>query len=1058
MKSKLTGWSVVFTLLVPTFAFAFDQTSRHQEGLRENVPSVYALLNAKIVISPDTTLEHGTVIIANGKITAVGNEIEIPKHARVVDYSGHVIYPGFIDSMTTADVPLPSKDHGVYWNRQISPERKAAVELNPDDGKYRQAGFAARLIAPDSGILKGQSVLVLTGDQSVERRVLNANVFQHARLTVSRGGGRDRYPNSPMGAVALARQAMYDAQWYGAALKAFDAAPQLPKPEWNRSLEALQPVLELEQPLVVDTSNEILALRADRFAREFEISLILNGSGNEYRRLDAIAATGRPILLPVDFPSPPNVATREAAKTVTLEQLMNWDLAPENPARLHQAGVQFTLTTRGLDSPKDFWAQVRKAVERGLPESVALDALTRIPAKLCRVESQLGTLEKGKFANLVVFKESPFIHDAEAVDTWVAGERYEVNPAERQYAAGNWSFRLGREFQVHLEVEGDDDRLSAEAFVVATDADATEVENAERVKVSKIGMEGYRLSALLPGSLMDKAGVTRLTVILNPKNLDQAEGFVSDADGRDWRIVAKRSIASEMSEAQTAEAVEANETEDFATESEGESSHLASTSPANTKSSPRASYSVNFPLGAYGRGSVLLDEHPRVVFRDVTVWTCGEQGTIEKGDVLIIDGRIAAIGLDLDVPDDVVEVEGNGMHLTPGIIDCHSHMATDGGVNESGQAITAEVRIGDFIDCDDINIYRQLAGGVTTANILHGSANPIGGQNQVIKLRWGQLDEDMKFDLAPSGIKFALGENVKQANWGDEYTTRYPQTRMGVEQIMRDEFHAAKEYHAAWETWNQRREGLPPRRDLELEAVAEIVNGDRWIHCHSYRQDEILALIRTLDDFGIQIGSFQHILEGYKVADAMARHGAMGSAFSDWWAYKYEVVDAIPHAGALMHEAGVVVSFNSDDRELARHLNQEAAKAMKYGGVSAEEALKFVTLNPAKQLRIDQYVGSIEVGKHADIVLWSGSPLSNLSRCEQTWIDGVKYFDRQDDLANRTLVFDMRQALIQKILDSGEEMHAPGEGKVDPASLWPREDLFCHAHGHDGEEHGHEHK
>ncbi|MEC8161149.1 MAG: amidohydrolase family protein [Planctomycetota bacterium] len=548
MKSKLTGWSVVFTLLVPTFAFAFDQTSRHQEGLRENVPSVYALVNAKIVISPDTTLEHGTVIIANGKITAVGNEIEIPKHARVVDYSGHVIYPGFIDSMTTADVPLPSKDRGVYWNRQISPERKAAVELNPDDGKYRQAGFAARLIAPDSGILKGQSVLVLTGDQSVERRVLNANVFQHARLTVSRGGGRDRYPNSPMGAVALARQAMYDAQWYGAALKAFDAAPQLPKPEWNRSLEALQPVLELEQPLVVDTSNEILALRADRFAREFEISLILNGSGNEYRRLDAIAATGRPILLPVDFPSPPNVATREAAKTVTLEQLMNWDLAPENPARLHQAGVQFTLTTRGLDSPKDFWAQVRKAVERGLPESVALDALTRIPAKLCRVESQLGTLEKGKFANLVVFKESPFIHDAEAVDTWVAGERYEVNPAEKQYAAGNWSFRLGREFQVHLEVEGDDDRLSAEAFVVATDADATEVENAERVKVSKIGMEGYRLSALLPGSLMDKAGVTRLTVILNPKNLDQAEGFVSDADGRDWRIVAKRSIASEMSE------------------------------------------------------------------------------------------------------------------------------------------------------------------------------------------------------------------------------------------------------------------------------------------------------------------------------------------------------------------------------------------------------------------------------------------------------------------------------------------------------------------------------
>jgi imidazolonepropionase-like amidohydrolase len=419
--------------------------------------------------------------------------------------------------------------------------------------------------------------------------------------------------------------------------------------------------------------------------------------------------------------------------------------------------------------------------------------------------------------------------------------------------------------------------------------------------------------------------------------------------------------------------------------------------------------------------------------------------------VLIRSGRILKIGKKLKVPADAQVINAAGKHLTPGIIDCHSHFATDGGVNESGQAVTAEVRIGDFIDCDDINIYRQLAGGVTSSNILHGSANPIGGQNQVVKLRWGAGDEALKFSEAPQGIKFALGENVKQSNWGDDHKTRYPQTRMGVEQLFRDEFRAAQEYEDRWKQWEQRREGLPPRRDLELDAIVEILNGQRWIHCHSYRQDEILSLIRVADDFKVRIGTFQHILEGYKVADAMAKHGAMGSAFSDWWAYKFEVYDAIPYAGALMHNAGVVVSFNSDDRELARHLNHEAAKAVKYGGVSPEEALKFVTLNPAKQLRIDRHVGSIESGKHADVVLWSASPLSTMSRCEQTWIDGRRYFDRNLDRNLRARNQRIRTTLIQKILDSGEPMRKPGEGDGDPASLWPREDLFCH--GHDDHHH-----
>jgi N-acetylglucosamine-6-phosphate deacetylase len=402
------------------------------------------------------------------------------------------------------------------------------------------------------------------------------------------------------------------------------------------------------------------------------------------------------------------------------------------------------------------------------------------------------------------------------------------------------------------------------------------------------------------------------------------------------------------------------------------------------------------------------------------------------------------------LPAEAVVVDLAGKAITPGIIDCHSHMATDGGINEGSQAITAEVRIGDFIDADDITIYRQLAGGVTAANVLHGSANPIGGQNQVIKLRWGLTGEGLKFVQAPPGIKFALGENVKQSNLEGRTSTRYPQSRMGVEQLIRDALAAARDYAAAWEHWQRTHQGLPPRRDLELEALVEVLQQKRWVHCHSYRQDEILALIRVFDDFGITIGSLQHILEGYKVADAMARHGATGSSFADWWAYKIEVFDAIPYNGALMHRQGVIVSFNSDDQELGRHLNHEAAKAIKYGGVPREEALKFVTLNPARQLRIDRWVGSLEPNKDADFVVWSGDPLSPRSRCEQTWIDGRKYFDREEDLRLRATQAQMRAALIRKVLQSGQAMQPASERSPEEWELWPRHDEACHDEDHDG--------
>ncbi|MFP6618540.1 MAG: amidohydrolase, partial [Pirellulaceae bacterium] len=548
------------------------------------------------------------------------------------------------------------------------------------------------------------------------------------------------------------------------------------------------------------------------------------------------------------------------------------------------------------------------------------------------------------------------------------------------------------------------------------------------IKCSRITIRDARLSAVLPGKLLGHDGFVRWTLVLTRNEKQQLQGLGQVT----WPNESRSTLVASQQDSEVDPVVD----------------QPAKKSDQETAEPTAASFPVRFPLGSAGRTAPPVQDR-YVLFRNATIWTCGPQGILKDSSLLVGGGKILQVGRGFALPAGTQIIDLKGKHISPGIIDCHSHMATDGGVNESAQAITAEVRIGDFVDSDDINIYRQLAGGVTSSNILHGSANPIGGQNQVIKLRWGQLGEQMKFKAAPQGIKFALGENVKQSNWGNEYTTRYPQTRMGVEQIIRDAFQAARQYEARRKQWDEEPMGIPPRKDLELDALVEILNHQRWIHCHSYRQDEILALIRTLDDFKVRIGTFQHILEGYKVADEMARHGAMGSAFSDWWAYKFEVYDAIPYNGALMHQAGVVVSFNSDDRELARHLNHEAAKAVKYGGVSPEEALKFVTLNPARQLRIDRLVGSIEVKKDADIVVWSGSPLSILSRCEQTWIDGRKYFDRTADQQQRIESRQMRSVLIQKILASGETMLAPGENKKPESELWPREDIFCeHGHGH----------
>lgn len=1070
---------VALAALVIQVSPAAPPTTSPVEGLRQNTPAVHALVNVRIVPEPGKVIDKGTIVVRDGVIEAAGADAKPPADARLWDLAGKTVYAGLIDAYGEMNVATDvSKQGSANWNAQITPHLDVAEHYTADEAlntKLRSQGITALLVAPAQRIIKGQSVVVLTGGGGNTRTILKRGVAQHFRLTVPFGANRESYPNSPMGAVALARQTLLDADWYGKAWAAWRGNSQLPRPERNDGLEALAACLTGNQTAIINASNEHFHLRADRFAREFGLSAIIHGSGREYRQLDEIRAAGRAVIVPVNFPQPPSVATVEDSLDASLSQLMHWDIAPENPGRLDAAGVKIALTSHGLRDQATFLAAARRAVERGLKADSALAAVTTTPATLIGMSDRLGKIAPGMIANLVVTDGDLFAKRTKVVETWVDGRRYELDRQPDIDVRGTWE----------LELSGSDDRiLRLNLKLTGTARQPTGVlnkpvdagEKADEVRLAQVSINAAQLNFRFEGKSYSKEGPARASAVVSEQEGSKLTllGRVVWADGSSEALTGTRTAELTPEEKKAEEQKAAKSTKGGkggkagkkgpsgeksreappnvaspASEDQPESADSSSSAERDPEAKPEtpALYPVNYPLGDFGRSRP--PEQPKLVaIKNATIWTCGPAGIIEGGTLVVGEGKIIAVGKDVPAPEGATIIDAAGQSITPGVIDCHSHMATDGGVNESTQAITAEVRIGDFIDPDDITIYRQLAGGVTSSNILHGSANPIGGQNQVIKLRWGATGEQMKFEGAPPGIKFALGENVKQSNW-DEPTNRYPKSRMGVEQIIRDAFAAAKGYAAAWDRWDQSHSGLPQRRDLELEALAQVVQRKRWIHCHSYRQDEILALIRACDDYQITIGSLQHILEGYKVADAMAKHGATGSSFSDWWAYKIEVYDSIPFNGALMHRAGIVVSFNSDDAELGRHLNHEAAKAVKYGGVPREEALKFVTLNPAKQLRIDPWVGSLEVGKHADFAIWSGDPLAPQSRCEQTWIDGRKYFDRAEDQVLRAEQAKMRAALIRKIIDSGESQERAGERQPEEWELWPRHDEFCHGHDHE---------
>jgi len=979
-------------------------------GIRQNTPAVHAFTNARIVVSPSRVIEKGSLVIRAGMIEAVGVKIKIPADARVRDMKGMTIYPGLIEAYTDASLPKKAGESGRgsagsgrnadgdteqkspggarHWNANIRSSLHAAEMYKPDkkeNEKLRGMGFTVAQLVPGEGILSGATAVVMLGDGNPGDLILKKDVAQAGTLARQRGSG-ESYPNSLMGSVALLRQTLLDARWHADAQSASRQHPTAPSPEYVSDLYALENVINGRQPLLMDASDENDLLRIASIAKEFSVKLWVRGSGSEYARLQAVKSARVPILLPVNFPETPSVKSPEKALSVSLKTLRYWDEAPENPKRLYEAGVKFSLTTALLKDVGSFTANVRKAIERGFPADAALAALTTGPARLLGIEKEVGTLEKGKRANFVVTEGELFGEKTTVRETWISGTKYAVKPTPDVDPRGTWAAVLNGApvDTVMISLKGEAGSPKVTATVKGKEA-----------KTANVEFSNLLLSLSFSGDSIVFDGVTRMGGTYTSGKFS-GTGELSDGSVFGWSAI---------------------RTDPFVAEKD----------TSKPKKTQMASFTPVYPPGEFGREK-LPDQPSKIFIKNATIWTSGPAGNIENGDIIIERGKIKNVGRGLTAPSNALVIDAAGKHVTAGLIDAHSHSAATGGLNETGQAITSEVRVADVIDPDDIGVYRELAGGLTAANVLHGSANPIGGQNQVIKLRWGALAEEMKFKGATPGIKFALGENVKQSNWGDNNTTRYPQTRGGVEQIIRDEFSAAQDYRRQWADFRAGKFHIPPRRDLQMDALVEILEGKRLVHSHSYRQDEILMLMRVAEDFGFRIGTFQHILEGYKVADIMAKHGAGASTFSDWWAYKFEVYDAIPYNGTLMNKAGVVVSFNSDSDELARRMNLEAAKAVKYGGTPPEEALKFVTINPAKQLGIDKRVGSLEAGKDADFVIWSGNPLSNMTICEQTWIDGRRYFDRQEDRMMNEEVSRERSVLIQKALESPKEKSEKKKG------------------------------
>ena len=973
---------LVFFCWLLLAAAANAQETFPVNDVADNRSGLYAFTNATIVQHSGSTLTNATLLIKEGRIVAVGTNVKVPAEAVVVDCAGKYIYPSLIDLYADYGLPAVARQQGRFnfgaplqfvsnqkgpfgWNQAIRTDVDAATQFAVDDAKaktWRDLGFGTALIHHRDGIARGTGAVITFANAEENMVVIKDKASAH--YSFNKGTSTQSYPGSLMGSIALLRQTFLDAAWYKS--NPLAEGVNLTLRLWNE---------QQTLPQIFEANDKWNVLRADRIGDEFGVQYIFKAGGNEYQRINEMAATKGTFILPLNFPAAMDVDDPNDARFVSLQDMKHWEMAPSLAALFEKAGINFCLTVSDLRDPKQFWANLRKALQYGLSEAKAMDALTKVPANALGIYDKVGSLEPGKLANFIITNGPLFQERTAILHNWIQGQKYGVKEESWQEVKGWYTVTVNHPSGV-------------KSYTVDVKNNSTASVLAKDTLTARFSYDGKQVKLSFPEAKGSRNNI-RLSGIANEQVWS---GLGDDANGNRFTWTATFSKAGETK-----------------------------TDSTRTRPLP-AMGKLMYPFNGYGFEE--LPKQETILIKNATVWTNEKEGILQNTDVLLKNGKIAAIGKNLSEPGARI-IDGTGKHLTAGLIDEHSHIAA-ASINEGGQSVTSEVRIQDNLNPDDINIYRQLSGGVTTSHILHGSANTIGGQTQLIKLRWGVNAEQLKFEGWTGFIKFALGENVKRSS--SQQSNRFPDSRMGVSQLLFDAFTRAKEYEAAWQKYEAERKKNPkatvPRRDLELEALVEIMNKKRFITCHSYVQSEITDMMRVAEQFGFTLNTFTHILEGYKVADKMKQHGAAVSTFSDWWNYKMEVVDAIPFNASLMHRMGLNVAINSDDAEMARRLNHEAAKSIKYGGMSEEDALKMVTLNPAIMLHVDDRVGSIRVGKDADVVLWSDHPLSVYAMAMHTIVDGIVYYDREKDTQLRIQIAKERARLIARM--TGEKrMGAP---------------------------------
>jgi imidazolonepropionase-like amidohydrolase len=967
-----------------------QQSSRTEPvtGLRDNATGFHALVGARVVTAPGQVLANATIVVRNGLITAVGAGMTPPAGARVWDLKGLTVYPGFIDASADlgGDAPPQGGDVGpTHWNPQVRAWFSTTANLKDDSTRrtaLRSLGFGAALAVPRQGIFRGTASVLTLSDGGVRERVLRPDLAQAVGFQRSFALG-GMYPNSAMGTIALMKQTFMDAEWYGRAWGAYETSGRsmLP-PETSEALAALGKSVQGKQPVYFETDSEEEYLRAFKLAQDYKLTPWFRGSGQEYRLLDVLKGRTQPLVIPLTFPDAPNVSSPEAALSASLAELRHWYLAPTNPAQLAAAGVPFAITADGLSSLQQFLPNLRTAVARGLTPDKALAALTTVPAAWLGLERTHGTIAIGKVANLVISEGDLFTEESAVRDVWVQGKQYGITRPPQIDPRGTWTITsddAGTFKTATLRLEGPLNRIRG----------TVELGGRRPVPLTSVRViaETGRLEATFAGEPIGQEGALLLS-----GSVREAEffGWLSLPNGTDAKYRGTRTEAFE-GPARGTVAVKV----------------------------PKIDLPFIRPSMEFGRSAPPAQPAVLVV-RNATVWTQGAQGRLENADLLVQAGKIVKVGQKLTAPAGAVEIDATGKHVTPGLIDPHTHGGVSA-VNESGFAIVPEVQMGDVVTHNNIWFYRQLAGGLTTTMIKHGSANPIGGENVFVKTRWGSLPDEYKIQGAPRTVKFALGENPKRS------PTRYPNTRMGVQEIIRDHFLAARDYEKEWKRWEKEKTGIPPRRDLRMESILDILNQKLLVSSHGYRADEFLALVRLAEEFGFRIQALQHGVEAYKIASELKKANVAAVVWSDWGAFKLEAYDATSYNARLLMEAGVVTSLHSDDNEISTRMNWEAGKLLR-SGLNEIQALSTVTNQSAKAIAIDNRVGSLEAGKDADFVIWNGNPLSQFTKAEQTWVDGRKYFSLEEDKVLRDDVAKQRAQLLQAVLAASGTENAPAAG------------------------------